>query len=95
MSTKPGHCAHCDVECTGGRADYFDDDGSWHAEDYHEHADGVVTWQHGHCPACRVADAIEAEELRLSRQCTCSDEWVTADHRAGMLRAAKVARGDA
>lgn len=43
----------------------------------------------------RIATAIEAEEARLYRQCKCSDEYQTPDHRHGMLRAARIARGDA
>ena len=58
------------------------------------------TYENCHWPgdapdAERIAAAIESEEARLYRLCPSADDWVTADYRAGMLRAARIARGGA
>lgn len=76
-----GHCRHCEGGCTG-------------AEGGLSHRDGIGgTWR-WRCPACaeaeRIAEAIDAEVAKLDQ----ATEWSEGREVDGLLRAAKIARGE-
>ena len=87
--SAPGCCRHCGDDCTAGMPNPY--------LYGHQSESEAAAWDDEACPACdeakRIAAAIEAEEARLYRQCSCSDEYVSGDCRVGMLAAAKIARG--
>ena len=84
--SAPGCCRHCEVgpNACAWRAPESIPPGvlGW------THHSIKATWDDGHCPACAVADLIDAESKTLS------DGGAEGWKRVGMTLAANIARGE-
>ena len=76
--SRPGHCRHCKDGCVGGFSTLSP-----------MHTNGVgASWFWECCPACAVADLIDAELRPLS------EDGVIGWKRIGLTIAARIARGE-
>ena len=75
-----GHCEHCDSDCKEGKV-------PWNDIGPYEHYDYGRAWNRP-CPVCAERERIVAA---IENRC---DESLPDQQRAGMMRAADIARGD-
>lgn len=85
--SAPWHCRHCREDCPAEQWEWNTD----------SHVSAHAQWQDGHCPACGEAERIAAD-AEAEAESLGDDEYggwaIPLAFRGGLLRAAKIARGD-